>query len=556
MEWKKVGNDKTVAEVVFRHSGMEKLPEIMQGIECMPAAELIKKHVDSGGRILVAGDYDCDGVCSCSIMRMLLEELGADYAIRLPRRFSEGYGLSMAIVEEAKKTGTSLIVTVDNGIAATEQVKAAKDAGIDVAVTDHHEAPADGVLPEADVVLDPKAVDGQGFRDRCGAGIALAIAQQLLDADASPETAAIIEKMKVIAAIATVADLVPIYGDNWLIVREGLELMRKGRGLTEGISAILNNFPKLLDDLTEEGFAFSIGPLLNAPGRLKDRGSELSVELICEEGRKAEQLALEAFELNEVRKNTVKEAEEGLGISEDGDRGLVVFSPNMPEGLAGLFAGRVAEKCKRPAIVFAESVADPDLYKGSARTWGEFNIKAALDEAAEYLSIIGCPIVKYGGHKEAAGITIRKEWFEMTKLVLESKMETGSVEPVLEYDLVITPDQVPAMLASQGAYAPFGHGNEKPVFLVEGFFCDTVSFMKGVHVKLTQGSVSAVGFHMGELYRKMKCPKAVDIVGTLDWNIWKDRRNPQIQVIDMKVAEKQPEKTAGAKMLLDRLKRR
>ena len=305
MSWKKRGKARNITEVIkeISHLTLEEVSNpvsipssSIMGME--EAADILLQAIYENKPITIVGDYDADGITSTAILWHVLRYLGVTARTRLPKRYSEGYGLSMRVVEEIK---SGVVITVDNGISALEQIKAAKEKGLTVIVLDHHLPGSE--LPEADIVVDPHiAPDQSGFSDYCGAGLACKMAQLLIDDDE------FLKKMKALAAIGTVADVMPLVKDNRIIVKEGLNCINQ-HNLPVGLLALINAVG--IRRVDEQTIGFTIGPLLNAPGRLHDDGAMQSLEiLITEDYAEAESKAFSLIETNNLRKDLLKKGME------------------------------------------------------------------------------------------------------------------------------------------------------------------------------------------------------------------------------------------------------
>jgi single-stranded-DNA-specific exonuclease len=429
-------------------------PYKMEGMET--AVKLIRKAVAAGDRIMIFGDYDADGVCATSILLETLTELGAQVSFRLPSRQKDGYGLNENAVREISEKAKFLI-TVDCGISNRTEVALAKKLGMTVIVTDHHQLPEE--LPEADAVLNP-LIGNYPCPFLCGAGVALKICQAL-------QGTAGLEKRLDLAAIATVTDVVPLMDENRVIVREGLERIRKtGR---PGLKALLE-YSGTAGPLQADALAFRLGPRLNAAGRLGD--ASLAVRLLLTGmPEKAADTAGKIEEMNRRRQNMEREitAAALMQITESPsfgeDRILIVAGEGWNPGLIGLAAGKICEKFYRPAIVLSLP-EDGGPAVGSCRSIPGVNIFELLRECEDLL-------VRFGGHAQAAGLTVARENIpalrEKMNRILREKMDESVFIRTLDYDLEVpfrswTADTLSAL----DLLEPTGYGNPAPVFLLSG----------------------------------------------------------------------------------------
>ena len=557
MEWKR--RDRTVwtlEDLIERNTGMRaeeflnpKKEPFVPGLA--DAAELAARCIWNEMPIKIVGDYDADGICGTAILRMVIEEAsGIRPEVRIPKRFSEGYGLSMNIIDE---TDEGLLIAVDNGITAIEQIREAKRKGIKVIIIDHHLPVKAGVLPDADVIVDPHAKEGAEFKGYCGAALAYRFAKELL-----PDSRRLTE-MLVLASIATVTDVVPLTGDNRNILIEGLEAANI-RKVTPGLKVLFDKMG--LESITEEDYAYRIGPVLNASGRLMDDGPGEVLRLLtscpCENAepyesiKELEQLAWRAIQRNVKRQEMVKQSkEEACRLIEEqrleDTCPLVLYDSRCSEGIMGIVAGELAEEYGTPAIVFTDS-AVPGILKGSGRTYGEVDLKHMLDASS------GC-LLAYGGHSEAAGMKIRRK--ELGKFIASasSYLDDGGFQTKRNrafryYDIEIQPEEIPVYLEELKRYAPYGKGNPKPEFLVRGFESIPAAgkffqYMgkSSQHIKIRGQHANAIGFGLSSVYKCAGEPKRMDLIGTLSERTdCYGRKDVQIIISDFrKAAEKKTE---------------
>ncbi len=456
------------------------------------AVEAVQEAVMQGKRIRIIGDYDVDGICSAYILTKGLRALGGNADAAIPHRIHDGYGLNDHLIELAAKEGVELIVTCDNGIAAARQIELAASRGIDVVVTDHHEVPyvsepSDGgevrrdVLPPALAVVDPRRADcTYPFPGICGGVVAYKFMQALLSDKAwltgqniSGETEAeLMEEFLEFAAFATVCDVMELVDENRILVKEGLKRLRKSRN--PGLRALMEVNGIEMDKLSAYHLGFVMGPCLNATGRLDT--AKRALELL-QSGTKAEAMcaARELFEMNDSRKNlTLRGVEEAqtdiVQHHREKDKVLVVFLPEVHESLAGIIAGRVREQYNRPAFVLTRG---EEGVKGSGRSVEGYHMYEALTQVNGLLT-------RYGGHKMAAGLSMREEDVERFRQKLNENCVLGEEDfiPVIHIDVPL-----PLAFANEGLarelelLEPFGVGNPKPLFAQKGLV-----FVSGVRM--------------------------------------------------------------------------
>lgn len=429
-------------------------PYRMEGMET--AVKLIRRAIAAGDRIMIFGDYDADGVCATSILLETLTELGAQVSFRLPSRQKDGYGLNENAVREISEKA-KLLITVDCGISNRAEVTLAKELGMTVIVTDHHQLPEE--LPEADAVLNP-LIGNYPCPFLCGAGVALKICQAL-------QGTAGLEKRLDLAAIATVADIVPLMDENRVIVREGLERIRRtGR---PGLKALLE-CSGTAGSLQADALAFRLGPRLNAAGRLGD--ASLAVRLLLTGiPEKAADTAGKIEEMNRQRQNMEREitAAAMAQITESPsfgeDRILIAAGEGWNPGLIGLAAGKICEKFYRPAIVLSLP-EDGGPAVGSCRSIPGVNIFELLRDCEDLL-------VRFGGHAQAAGLTVVRENIpalrERMNRILREKIDKAVFVRTLDYDMEVPfRNWTEETLAELDLLEPTGYGNPAPVFMLSG----------------------------------------------------------------------------------------
>jgi single-stranded-DNA-specific exonuclease len=487
------------------------------------AAALIHRHLRAGSRITVHGDYDVDGVCATAILVRALRALGAPRAPGanvdwfLPSRIEDGYGLAMTTVQRLAARGTGLLITVDCGITAVAEVAAARAAGLDVIVTDHHSPRADGLLPAAPIVHP--GVCGYPCRDLCGTGVAFKLAQAL----GAPTAAADIE----LVALATVADVVPLSGENRRLVREGLRAL--ANTAKPGLRALMAVARLDPGDLDAGALGFRLAPRINAAGRIRraDAGLEL---LLTEDPARAEEIAAELdganAERRAVEQRILWEAEALL--TEMGERSAYVLAgEGWHPGVIGIVASRVAERRHRPAILVA---LDGDAGTGSGRSIPGFDLLGALDAAAGEL-------VRYGGHRAAAGLTIERGRVDAFRAAFEehaaATFTAEQLVPVERVDAVASGGQLGLALAEElELLEPCGAGNPAARLLVPGGrFDDVRSMGEGRHARFSVrsggGRAGAVAFGCGGAL-PVPCGVPVDATFRLERNSWRGAVEPRL----------------------------
>jgi single-stranded-DNA-specific exonuclease len=493
-------------------------PSGFEGID--EALATIQAHIDSGSRIVVHGDYDVDGVCATAVLVRALRSLGADVGWFLPSRADDGYGLSAATVVRLGARGTGLLVTVDCGITAVEEVQRAAATGIDVVVTDHHTPRSDGALPSCPVVHP--SLCGYPCPDLCGTGVAFKLAQAL----GAPSAAEDIE----LVALATVADLVPLVGENRRLVREGLHAM--ANTAKPGLRALMSVSGVDPSGLDAHALGFRLGPRINAAGRLRraDAGLEL---LLTEDPARALAIAQELDLLN-VERRAVEQRitwEADAQVAEMGERyAYVLASRAWHQGVIGIVASRVVERYHRPAILIALDEDPAALAHGSGRSIPGFDLLGGLHVAADSLE-------RYGGHRAAAGLTISAERIDELRDAFERHAEQmltpELLEPVQRVDAVASGAELGLALAEELALLePCGLGNPGPQLLVPGArLADVRPMGDGRHASFSviSGGARARGVAFGcEDTLSGDAGVPIDGCFRLERNVWRGAVEPRL----------------------------
>jgi len=429
------------------------------------AAQIIAEKIRSGEKIRIIGDYDIDGIQATYILLKALHRLGADVDTVIPDRVLDGYGLNEHLVTRASEEGIDTILTCDNGISAIDQIHTAKVLGMTVIVTDHHEIPyeeADGqrreMFPEADAIVNPKQRDcGYPFSGLCGAAVAFKLVQILYEqAGISVSEADVFLEN---AGFATVGDVMDLQGENRILVKLGLDRLRKTQN--KGMRALI--LQKNLDAAKLKAYhiGFVLGPCLNASGRLETARLSLSL-LLCEDAARAAVMAQEIAELNESRKlmtaQAVRQAEQ---VIEERDYGknsvIVVFLPDCHESLAGIVAGRIREMYYRPVFVITRG---EKACKGSGRSIDGYSMYEEMCKCRELF-------LKFGGHPMAAGFSVEEKNIDLLRTALNERTSLSGSDliPKVTIDVPMPIDYLYEDLIRQlELLEPFGKGNEKPVF--------------------------------------------------------------------------------------------
>lgn len=485
--------------------------------------ERIDEAINESERIIIYGDYDADGVTSTSLLVKTLRELGANCEYYIPNRFSEGYGINEQAIELFAEENVGLVITVDTGIANIEEVNYANDLGIDIIITDHHEVQEE--LPEAYAIIHPALSPNYDFKLLAGVGIAWQIAHYLLGERAY--------ELLDLVAIGTVADLVPLIGENRVLVAEGLKRIPNTTSI--GLQKLLES-SKLEGKVSERDIGFMLGPRLNAVGRLEN--ATLAVQLLLtEDAEEASLIAKEIEALNSERQKIVQAiVKEADAQVDEGDAFIVLADDNWHEGVLGIAASRLVNTYQRPVMLLTKSNADE--WKGSARSVPGFNLFESAIKIKDLFS-------NFGGHSQAAGMSFPRENLAEIASFLNEQMKvhfTGTIgKRELTIDHTITIEQMTEELVYDIAkFAPFGMDNEKPLFHLEATPTDIRRLgQEQGHLKLqfrkSDGFVEAIGFRFGNLAPYIAQDSPVSLVGELQLNEWNGKITVQMNIQDMAV---------------------
>ncbi len=494
----------------------------------MPAAVERLQAARAGGQtVVVYGDYDADGVSATVLLYEVLSSQGFATRWYIPDRFEEGYGLNAGALSKLRSEGADLLVSVDCGIRSWEAAEVAKQIGLELIVTDHH-LPADELPPAIAVVNPNREGDRYPFKGLSGVGVALKLAQALLEASGSQSSVLPLD----LVAVGTVSDLAPLQNENRALVASGLEQLNAGG--RPGLQALVAQARLTPGRLTANSIGFSLGPRLNAAGRLASAGEAVEL-LLARPGPEARARAESLDRLNRERQRltneTLDQAKKIIGLVPPGGNLIVAADPSFHEGVVGLVAGRLVDEFYRPALV---ARVQADSIRGSARSIPQFNITGALDECRDLLE-------RYGGHAAAAGFGVGvANWdafVERLEQIAEKTLGGQDLRPTLSIDAVLSFDQLnDDLMDFVEKLEPCGEGNPAPVFATRGA---TVLSKRAVgadrkHLKLAlhQGDrvFDAIGFNLGERLREIS--RTVDIAYRLERNEFRGVVSLQLVVQD------------------------
>ncbi|MEA3322122.1 MAG: single-stranded-DNA-specific exonuclease RecJ [Bacillota bacterium] len=507
-------------------------PFLMEDMDKL--VERVNQAIANEEKILVFGDYDADGVSSTTVMVTALREVGALVDFYIPNRFTEGYGPNENAFKQAKVNGYSVIITVDTGISALYEAKVAKELSLDLIITDHHEPGPE--LPDAFAIIHPKKETcSYPFDDLAGVGVAYKVAHALLGKNP--------EHLLDVAAIGTIADLVPLVGENRLLASKGIKKMQQTTRV--GLKTLLQKCGVELHTVTEETVGFSIGPRINAVGRLDNADPAVHL-LMTNDPEEAKMLAEEMESYNKERQQIVTQiTEEAIQQVEEKyppeDNGfIIVEGNNWNAGVIGIVASRLVDRFYRPTIVLSLD-EDKGLAKGSARSIAGFDLFENLSECRDILP-------HFGGHPMAAGMTLKiEDVVELRQRMNQKALEILTMEdftPITEVDIECKVEEVTLGTIEQlEMLSPFGVANPKPKVLVKDVLPQQIRQIgnKSNHLKLVieqeGSSLDCVGFGFGETYHHVSPGASLDVLGELSINEWNNFRKPQLFLKDIRVTD-------------------
>lgn len=493
------------------------------------AAERILKAIKDKEQIIIYGDYDVDGITSVTVLKSFLEERGIQVNVYIPNRLNEGYGLNKTAMEEIAKQGNKLMITVDCGITAVDEVEYAKTFGIETIITDHHE-PAEE-LPKAIAVVDAKRKDNKyECRNLAGVGVVFKLIQALsIKLGLDPK-----EYLKYldIVCVGTISDIVPLTDENRVIVKLGLKLVEQTKNL--GLKEILQSCG--YSKINSTTISFGVAPRINACGRMGHQEEALNL-LLSKEENEVKELTQKINEYNktrqEIEKNIYNEAVEQIekeGL--DTQNTIVVSGKGWHHGVIGIVSSKITELYFKPSILLCEEDGE---CKGSGRSIPGFDLHEALMECNDTID-------KFGGHAMAVGININKEKVEEFKEEFEKiakEKEVDKIIPILNLDVEIKLDDVnKEMVDSLKELEPFGEANKMPIFAFRNLKIDSIrSLSDGKHLRLSvkdnKNIINAIGFNMGALADTYRIGDRVDIAGNLEINSFNGVDSIQINIKDI-----------------------
>ena len=520
------------ARAFFRpHIGQLHDPFLMQDMD--KAVGRLQQAIDQKEAVMVYGDYDVDGTTSVSLLTHFLRSQGLDVTPYIPDRYAEGYGLSKKGIDTAKAANISLMIALDCGVKAIEQVAYAKTLGIELIICDHH-TPAD-VLPDALAVLDPKRSDcAYPFKELCGCGVGFKLMQGLLQQQGK-EVNEVIAYLDFVA-VAIAADIVPMVGENRALAFLGLQQLNTHP--RPGLKALMRDKPtgQIISDVV-----FGMAPRINAAGRMKHGldAVELLLSASDEEAKKrAQEVETYNSSRREVEQDITKEAlAQIVANEEENSAANVVYAPHWHKGVIGIVASRLIETYYRPTLVFTKS--GEGVLAASARSVRGFDVYKAIDACRAH-------IIQFGGHKYAAGVTIKEENYEAFKAAFEAQVgqtiTAEQKEQSLDIDVALPFASItPKLLRILKQMEPFGPENRSPVFYTEGVvdsgYAKLVgqdkSHLKARFVQESSSPIDAIGFGLGEKMDLLKKGMPLRIAYAVEENVWQGNVSVQLRLKDI-----------------------
>ena len=502
-------------------------PFLMPDMES--AVNRILKAIENNEKIIIYGDYDVDGITSVTVLKSFFQDRGIHVDEYIPNRLNEGYGLNKTAIEKISKQKYTLMITVDCGISAIEEIDYANQLGIETIVTDHHEPGNE--LPKALAVVDAKRKDNKyPCRNLAGVGVVFKLIQALsikLNLDEKEYL-----KYLDIVCVGTISDIVPLEDENRVIVKLGLKLVSQTRNL--GLREILKlSGYQQIDSTT---ISFGVAPRINACGRMGHQEDALKLfttKDINEVIKLAEKLNEYNKERQDIEKNIYNEAIEIIDKDDlDKKNTIVVMGKNWHHGVIGIVSSKITEQYFKPSILLCE---EDDYGKGSGRSIPGFDLYKALTECKDTID-------KFGGHSMAVGINVKKEQFNEFRNKLEEIAKEQHIEeivPILNIDAQVELDEINKdMVNSLKELEPYGEGNKMPIFAFKNLRIDSIrALSEGKHLKLTlkdkKNIVNAIGFNLGYLSSEYKIGDKIDVVGNLEINSFNGVDNLQINIKDI-----------------------
>ena len=494
------------------------------------AVERIEQAINNNEKILIYGDYDADGITSTTILIKFFKEIGVEVDKYIPNRLEEGYGINNKALEEIKNRGIDLIITVDTGITANDQVKYANELGLDVIITDHHE-PSDEI-PKAVAVIDAKRKNNKyPFNQLAGCGIAFKLTQAI-SIKRKLDPSKYLKNLDIVS-IGTISDLVPLVDENRVIVKLGLMLVKQTKNI--GLRKLL--LKSQLKEVDSTSISFGITPRINAAGRLGNQYDALNL-FITEDVKEAERLSevLNSYNI-ERQKIGNKIYEEAISQLKDEEKNCIILGKeDWHHGVIGIVSSKITEKFNKPSILLC---FENNIAKGSGRSVPGFDLYKAISSTKEYL-------LGFGGHTMACGLSLTVENFEKFKKeitkYIDENLDISKLEKEIYIDEILTIDDLDIeKIKELKSLEPFGEENQEPIIMYENVEINGIrTLSENKHLKLSLKKndkiIDAIGFNLGELAEKYKIGDTIDIVGNIEINSFNGKDLIQIRLIDIRKA--------------------
>ncbi len=534
--------------------GLDELPDPFLMKDMDRAVQRISQAVANGELICIYGDYDCDGITSTALLYTYFSAIGAEVLYYIPDRDSEGYGLNKAAIAGLNRLGVQLIVTVDNGISALEEIGYANSLGIDVVVTDHHQ-PRE-TLPDACAVVDPHRKDcPYPYKNLCGCGVAFKL---ICAMEQEGEGMELLEHFGPIVALGTIADVVELTGENRIIVKKGLELLEDCDSV--GLRTLMEVAGLNKRKLDSTSVAFGIAPRLNAAGRIGK--ADLAVELLLtEDEEEALSIANEINGYNETRKDLVDEIIEDIDqlCAEDPSlleqRLLIISGEGWHHGVIGIAASKLVERYSKPTLLITREGGEA---RGSARSVEGYSIIKAISRNSAWLT-------RYGGHDQAAGLSIRSEDIEdFRDALLADAKEEFDLMPVdeLSVDVIMAPEEINLQNVRQlDCLEPFGCGNEAPVVMIPGCRIEAIyplSEDRHIRLRLSNGKKVFQALYFGMSSRRFPYQPgdSIDLAVSLDINEYNGDTSVSMKIKSVRPSGVPQDRLVVGKQYYEKLRRR
>ena len=494
------------------------------------AVNRIIKAIENKENITIYGDYDVDGITSITVLKSFLNDIGVETNTYIPNRLIEGYGLNKEAIDKISKKGCNLMITVDCGISAIEEIEYANSLGIETIITDHHEAGNE--IPKAIAVIDNKRKDSKyPFRELAGVGVVFKLIQAIGITLKLKEESYL--KYLDIVCIGTISDIVPLVDENRVIAKLGLLLVAQTKNI--GLRSIINSSG--YNKIDSNTISFGVAPRINACGRMGK--AEEALELfLSKDKNEVNELTNKLNEHNRKRQETEKTIFENAveKIKEehlDENKAIIVGGENWHHGVIGIVSSKITEMYFKPSILF--SFEEDGIGKGSGRSIPGFDLHEALMKCSD-------TIEKFGGHSMAVGITVKKDNLEKFKKEFEqiaTQSKIDEIIPIINIDAKVDLSDIDKeMVESLKQLEPFGEANKMPIFLFKNLKIDSIrALSEGKHLKLTlkdnNNIINAIGFNIGKLADEYRIGDKIDVVGTLEINTFNGVDNLQINIKDI-----------------------